>query len=189
MEERYRRVNPEYVFFTLNYDREYNDMNRWSFNSRENLIEKGERPWLFNNKTSLISEYVVDREIKENTQPIFLFHKLQGRTRGINTVYDSAASALVTTHAIPGNELKAAERKMPDITIQGLGSSIKDVRAWDLLLPLQKEEQKKQQFIYSKGFSVKEILKHIEVPNLKEAHLKVKREKPSDMEIQRSKEK
>lgn len=113
---------------------------------------------------------------------IFLFHQLKGRTRGINTVYDSAASALITTHNIPVNELFAIRRPNGGITVQGLGSSMNDVKSWDIQLPLANGKH----YCY-KGFSVKEIVKTLNLPNLEDAHESIKNEFNKNDEVKASK--
>ena len=140
------------------------------------------RPWLKSSRENLIKDFNIQREYnKEFTKPIFMFQQIQGRTRGINTVYDSAASALITKHSIPGNELRASKRDPTGIMVQGLGSAVNDVLSWDILLPLPNSK-----YIASRAYSVGEIVKSLNLPNIKDAHKLIKDEFQNNQEVQQS---
>ena len=55
--------------------------------------------------------------------PIFMFMKLAGAGKGINLVFDTAATGLVTLNHIPGRQLKAMHCKGEAVTLEGLGKT------------------------------------------------------------------
>ena len=80
-----------------------------------------DRPLLVSEQEKLLTK-PGDVQLPQST-PVFMFMKMAGAGSGINLVFDTAATGLVTLHHVPGWKLKATKCQCEQIAIEGLGKA------------------------------------------------------------------
>ena len=134
------------------------------------------RPLLEKHKDSLLKNSNITSIINPDTRPIFMFMQLKGRTRGINLIFDSGASALITLNSIPGKELRACKNENQTIQLQGLGSTSNTAQSWTMALPLANNGN----LVATEGYSVEHILGPLHTFEMSEALKLIKNNAPPD---------
>ena len=149
-------------------------------NTETTKCNSNERPLLVKHKETLLNQQDVTA-LTNQSKPLFMFMKLKGHNRGINTMFDSGSSAVVCTDAIPGKELKACRIQNQAIELQGLGASKRKAQAWTILLPILQNR-----FVATTAYSVPHILGPLSPIDLKPAHQMIKETAVNNEEVQRS---
>ena len=138
-------------------------------------------PLMADHENELLDNPKISGIIESNTQPVFMFMKIEGHTRGLNLIFDSGASAsLITTNAIPGQELKAC-KSQHNVQLQGLGASKRQAQSWKVLLPLSDGT-----LVATQAYSVPHILGPLTPVNLLPALTMLKKEAKDNEEVQQS---
>ena len=145
--------------------------------------EPNDRPLLVKHKETLLMNSKITSVISSDTRPIFMFMQLKGRTRGLNLIFDSGASALVTLNSIPGKELKACKNNNQIIELQGLGSTKNSAQSWTMTLPLANNNN----LVATEGYSVEHILGPLHTLEMSTALKLIKESAPqNNTEIQQA---
>lgn len=143
--------------------------------------ESNDRPLLVEHKGTLLKNAKVTGYISSQSKPLFMFMRLQGRSKGINLVFDSGASALICTHKIPGIQLQACRTTNETVELQGLGATKKTAQSWTMLLPLADNN-----LVATQAYSVEHILGPMNAINLAPALKMIKQSAPDNELVQQS---
>ena len=144
--------------------------------------EDHDRPLLVDHQEALLKYSSVTEIISTNAKPIFMYMKLAGFNRGLNTIFDSGAGGLVTLNSIPGRELTACRSSGPPVELQGLGSAKKTATKWTMLIPTSKKNSN----IVAQAFSVDHILGPLEKQDMDPILKLIKNDAKQNQEVQRA---
>ena len=128
-------------------------------------------------KTSVIET------LDQDVQSMWIFGQAKGKTRGLNTVYDSGCTGCLVRDELIGTELSAYMYAQDPVMLQGIGGDTQGVR-FHIELPVATEDGKAQKTISTDVFAVSKILQKFDDFDLTQAYENMKAKlKPLERKI------